>query len=347
MKLSTTAHYAQGYAQVADEVQALESAGLDVVWLAESYSVDAVSALGFLAGKTERITIASGILNIYSRTPALLAMTAAGLDALSGGRFLLGLGASGPQVVEGFHAVPFDAPVSRLREVVEICRKVWKREEKLVHAGERYRIPLEGGTGLGKPLKIINHPVRDEIPIALATLGKRSVALTAEIADVWLPAFFMPERAHAVWGDALAEGAARRASGRAPLEVYAGGPVAIGDGLEGLRDDARARPALYVGGMGARDQNFYNRIFRQYGYEAEAARIQSLYLDGRKDEAAAAVPADFLAATSLIGPEGWVRDRIAAWREAGVTALHVTFTGRTREARVRQCEKLRELLETS
>lgn len=347
MKLSTIAHYAQGYAQVADEVQALEAAGLDVVWLAESYSVDAVSAMGFLAGKTERVNIASGILNIYSRTPALLAMTAAGIDALSKGRFMLGLGASGPQVVEGFHAVPFDAPVSRLREVVEICRKVWKRDEKLVHEGERYRIPLEGGTGLGKPLKIINHPVRDQIPVALATLGDRSVALTAEVADAWLPAFFMPERADAVWGDALARGGAKRDPDRAPLEVFAGGPVAIGDGLEGLRDAARARTALYVGGMGARDRNFYNRIFRQYGYEAEAEQIQSLFLDGRKDEAAAAVPDEFLAATSLIGPEGWVRERIAAWREAGVTALHVSFVGETREARVRQCEKLRELLETA
>ena len=237
MKLSTTAHHSRA-AAVADESAALEQLA-SMNGCRKSVDASAPGSPGRPSASPS-----SRILNIYSRTPALLAMTAAGLDALSGGRFLLGLGASGPQVVEGFHAVPFDAPVSRLREVVEICRKVWKREEKLVHAGERYRIPLEGGTGLGKPLKIINHPVRDEIPIALATLGKRSVALTAEIADVWLPAFFMPERAHAVWGDALAEGAARRASERAPLQVYAGGPVAIGDGLEGLRDDACAHGAL-------------------------------------------------------------------------------------------------------
>jgi alkanesulfonate monooxygenase SsuD/methylene tetrahydromethanopterin reductase-like flavin-dependent oxidoreductase (luciferase family) len=189
--------------------------------------------------------------------------------------------------------------------------------------------------------------VRDEIPIALATLGEKSVAMTAEVADAWLPAFFVPERAREVWGNALDAGVGRREAGRAPLEIYAGGPVAIGDGLEHLRDAARARTALYVGGMGAKEQNFYNRVFRQYGYEAEAERIQTLFFEGRRDEAAAAVPEAFLEATSLVGPEGWVRERIAAWREAGVTALHVSFLGETREARVRQCEQLRELMETA
>ena len=171
----------------------------------------------FRSAKTERVTIASGILNIYSRTPTLMAMTAAGIDALSEGRCMLGLGASGPQVIEGFHGVAYDAPITRLREVVEICRKVWKREEKLTYDGRKYHIPLpEGeGTGLGKPLKIINHPYRDEIPIALATLGEKSVEMTAELADAWLPAFFMAEGAASVWGEALKKGNAKREIGRA------------------------------------------------------------------------------------------------------------------------------------
>ena len=323
--------YASGYIGAAREIAEMEKAGLDVVWIPEAYSFDGVSAIGYMAAKTERVTIASGILNIYSRTPTLLAMTAAGIDTLSEGRCMLGLGASGPQVIEGFHGVPFDAPMTRIREVVEICRMVWRREEKLVYNGRKYQLPLPKGqgTGLGKPLKIINHPYREEIPIALATLSDRNVEMTAEIADAWLPAFFMAEGAKDVWGDALARGNAKRDPGRAPLDVYAGGSVAIGEGLESYRDMARPGIALYVGGMGAKEKNFYNQIFRKYGYEQEAETIQNLYLSGRKSEAEAAIPQSYLDATSLVGPEGFVRDRLEIFKESGVTSLNVSFLGTT------------------
>ncbi len=346
MKISTLMNYASGYVGATREIVEMEKAGLDVVWIPEAYSFDAVSAMGYVAAKTEKLTIASGILNIYSRTPTLLAMTAAGIDALSEGRCMLGLGASGPQVIEGFHGVPFDAPMTRIREIVAICRMVWKREEKLVYDGRKYQLPLppDQGTGLGKALKIINHPYRDEIPIALATLAEKSVEMTAEIADAWLPAFFMAEGAEQVWGSALRRGNAKRDPGRAPLDIYAGGSVAIGERLEGLRDLARPGIALYVGGMGARDKNFYNQIFRKYGFEKEAATIQDLYLAGKKSAAEAAIPQSYLDATSLVGPEGFVRDRLVALREAGVTSLSVSFSGTTTSERVRNCDGLKNLL---
>lgn len=338
--------YAQGFVGATKEIMEMEKAGLDVVWVPEAYSFDGVSAMGYLAAKTEKVIIASGILNIYSRTPTLMAMTAAGIDSLSEGRCMLGLGASGPQVIEGFHGVPYDAPMTRIREVVEICRKVWKREEKLTHDGKKYQIPLPPGegSGLGKPLKIINHPYREEIPIALATLGAKSVAMTAEIADAWLPAFYMAEGADAVWGDALRKGAAKRDPGRPPLDIYAGGAVAIGEGLESYRDMSRPGIALYVGGMGAKEKNFYNQVFRQYGYEDEAETIQALYLSGRKSEAEAAIPQSYLDATSLIGSEGFVRERIEKLKEMGVTSLNVGYLGTTTEERVKNCDALSNLL---
>jgi len=348
MKIGVSAHYSRGnVSQQAKELGELEKAGVDVIWVAESYSFDSPSALGYLAAITETATLASGIMNFYSRTPATLAMTAAGIDAVSEGRFMLGLGASGPQVVEGFHSVPYDAPVTRMREVVDICRQVWKRESKLTYNGKKYQIPLaEGeGTGLGKPLKIINHPYREEIPIVLATLGAKSVEVTAEIADAWLPTFFMPQKMDAVWGDALRRGNAKRDPGRAPLEVYTGGTVAIGEGLTSYRDMARPQAALYVGGMGAKDKNFYNQVFRKYGYEQEAEEIQTLFLSGKKDQAAAAIPASYIDATSLVGPEGFVRDQLQVYKEAGVTCLNANFVGTTTAERVRHCDALRNLVE--
>lgn len=347
MKISISAHYTRGsIADQTHELRELEKAGADYIWVAESYSFDAVSALGYLAAVTERATIASGIMNVYSRTPALLAMTAAGLDALSKGRFMLGLGASGPQVIEGFHGLAYDAPLTRTREVVDICRQVWQRE-RLSYDGDVFKLPLpaDQGTGLGKPLKIINHPYRDSIPIALATLGAKSVEVTAEIADAWLPAFFMPDGASAVWGDALRKGLAKRAAALAPLEIFAGGAVAIGDGLEDHRDLARPQIALYVGGMGAKEKNFYNQIFRKYGYEQEAEQIQDLYLSGQKSQAEAAIPQSYLDATSLVGSEGFVRDRLRAYKDAGVTCISASFMGKTLEERVRDCDKLRNLAE--
>jgi F420-dependent oxidoreductase-like protein len=327
VKISTTLNYAGDYTQAGEQVVALEKAGVDIVWVAEAYGFDGPSFMGYLAAKTERVQIGAGILPIFTRTPALIAQTAAGVDALSDGRCILGLGASGPQVIEGWHGVAYDRPIERTREIIDICRRVWRREV-LTNDG-LYPIPLpEGqGTGLGKPLKMITHPVRDRIPIYVASLGPKNVRVTAEIADGWLPLFFIPEKAKQVWGDSLAKGGAGRATDLGPLEVCAGGIVAIGDGLEHLRDLGRPMTALYVGGMGARGQNFYNALARRYGYEAEAEQIQELYLTGKKQEAAAAVPAELLELTSLIGPPGYVKERIAAYREAGVTVLNITPVG--------------------
>jgi F420-dependent oxidoreductase-like protein len=331
VKLSTSLNYAGGYEAAVRQLAELEKAGLDLVWVAEAYSFDAPSVMGYLAAKTERVEIGAGILPLYTRTPTLIAMTAAGVDALSGGRCVLGLGASGPQVIEGFHGVAYDKPLARTREIIEICRAVWRREAPLTNPGPVYPIPLpEGqGTGLGKPLKLINHPVRSRIPIWVAALGEKNVAMTAEVADGWLPLFFLPEKAGEVFGPALAEGKAERDPELGPLEVAAGGLCAIGEESEvaHVRDMGRAVAALYIGGMGARGRNFYNALACRYGFEAEAEEVQDLYLEGKKAEAAAAVPAALLEGMSLCGPEGYIKERIAAFREAGVTMLNVTPFG--------------------
>ncbi len=324
MKISTQLTYSGNPRETADQVAGLEQAGLDTIWVAEAYGFDAATLMGYLAARTETVEIGSAILNVYSRTPALLAQTAAGLDNVSGGRAILGLGASGPQVIEGWHGLPYTAPVARTREVVEIVRAALRREV-LVHDGRQVTLPLppDQGTGLGKPLKMLTHPERSSVPIYIAALGPKSVEGTAEYADGWLPFLYSPEGAHAVWGDALAAGSARRPAELGPLEVVGGGMVAVGDDVTHLLDLARPHVALYVGGMGAREKNFYNQLVAQYGFEAEAARIQDLYLAGHKKEAEAAVPVALLEQTNLVGPEGHVRERLAAYAEAGVTNLQV------------------------
>jgi len=336
VRLSTMLDYSRGVKESVDAVTDLERAGMDIVWVAEAYGLDGPSQMGYIAARTERIEIGSAILPIYSRTPVLLAQTAAGLDTLSGGRFILGLGASGPQVVEGWHAVPYTEPLERTREIIGICRKVWRRE--VVTNEGLYPIPLPAGrgTGLGKPLKLINHPVRAAIPVWVASMGPKNVEMTAELADGWFPFLFVPERAKDAWGEALAAGAARRSAELGTLDIAAGGLAAVGEGLEHLRELARPMLALYIGGMGARGRNFYNALVRRFGFEAEAERIQDLYLDGKKQEAAAAVPDALLEQTSLVGPAGYVRDRIEAYREAGVTVLNVTVVGADPLATVEQ-----------
>jgi F420-dependent oxidoreductase-like protein len=325
MKLSMPLSYAGGFKESAQQAVALENAGLDTVWVAEAYGFDAVSLMGYLAAITETVEIGAAILPIYTRTPTLLGMTAAGVDALSDGRCVLGLGASGPQVIEGFHGVPYTQPLTRTREIIDICRQVWARQ-RVTYQGRAYTLPLppEQGTGLGKALKLITKPVRDRIPIYVAALGPKNVRMTAEVADGWLPLFYLPDKVAEVWGDDLAAGAAARDDDLAPLEIVAGGLLAVGDDAAPMRDLARPMIALYVGGMGARGRNFYNDLARRYGFEAEAVKIQDLYLDGKKDEAAAAVPDGLLEAATICGPEGYVRDRIAAYKEAGVTSLNVT-----------------------
>ena len=327
MRVSTMLDYSRGIKESADHVVELERAGLDIVWVAEAYGLDAPSQLGYLAARTSRIELGSAILPIYSRTPVLLAQTAAGIDALSEGRFILGLGASGPQVIEGWHAVPYSKPLERTREIIDICRRVWRRE--VITNDGLYRIPLppDEGTGLGKPLKLINRPVREHIPIWIAAMGPKNVEMAAEVADGWFPFLFVPERAREVWGASLDAGSARRAPELGTLEIAAGGLAAVGEGLEQLRELARPMAALYIGGMGAKGRNFYNTLTRRYGYDKEADEIQELYLSGKKDEAAALVPGELLEKTSLVGPPGYVKERIAAYREAGVTVLNVTAIG--------------------
>jgi F420-dependent oxidoreductase-like protein len=342
MRVGMFLNYAGGFAETVVELADYERVGVDIVFVPEAYSFDAVSQLGYLAAKTERMQIASGIFPLYSRTPALLAMTAAGLDYVSGGRFMLGLGASGPQVIEGWHGVPYDAPIGRSREIIEICRMVWRRD-RLAYQGRDYHLPREGGTGLGKPLKLINHPVRERIPVALAAIGPKNVAAAVELAEAWMPIFYLPEKAAEVWGEAVAEGRAKRDPELGALDVIAHVRLAIGDDVVSLRDYGRPELALYIGGMGARGRNFYNDLARRFGYEAEAKAIQDAYLDGRKAEAEALVPAELVELTSLIGPEGYVRERIAAYREAGVTTLNVTPLAPTHEGRVRLIEQVRAL----
>jgi F420-dependent oxidoreductase-like protein len=340
MLLSTALMYNGNPRDAADQVAELEKAGLDTVWVAEAYGFDSPTLMGYLAARTETVEIGAAILNVYSRTPALLAQTAAGLDNVSGGRAILGLGASGPQVVEGWHGMPYSKPLGRTREAIEIIRAAMRRE-KLEYEGKSFHLPLPAGegTGLGKPLKMLTHPERDSVPIYIAALGQKSVEGAAEYADGWLPFLYTPEGAAKVWGDALAAGQAKRSSELAPLQIAAGGMVAVGEDVKGLLDFARPLFALYVGGMGARGKNFYNDLACQYGYEKEAKEIQDLYLDGKKKEAEAAVPLELLEQANLVGPESYVKERIEAFRESGVTNLQITPASEDPAGLVRQLKE--------
>jgi F420-dependent oxidoreductase-like protein len=336
VQLSTPLQYDGNPRATADQVAELEKAGLDMVWVAEAYGYDSPTLMGYLAAKTERLQIAAGIINVFSRTPGAILQTAAGLDNVSAGRAVLGLGASGPQVIEGFHGLPYDKPLARTREVIRLVRSGLKREPLESHG--IFDIPLsEGrGLGLGKPLKILVHPERDTIPIWVASLGDKNVEMTAELADGWLPILFIPERARDVWGSALDAGSAKRSPELGPLQISAGGMVAIGEDVKGLLDFLRPMYALYVGGMGARGKNFYNELAQHYGYEKEAKEIQDLYLDGKKKEAEALVPMEWMEASNLVGPASYVQERIAAFREAGVTHLSIVPASENPAATVAQ-----------
>ena len=344
MRIGMALNYAGGFKETATELADFEKAGLDVVFVPEAYSYDAVSQLGYLAAVTERVQLASGIMQLYSRTPTLTAMTAAGIDYVSEGRFALGIGASGPQVIEGWHGVPYDAPLARTRETIEICRAVWRRE-RLVYNGKHYQIPLpEGqGTGLGKALKLINHPIRDRIPIILAALGPKNVEMAAELAEGWEPIFYYPEKAAEVWGPSLAAGNAKRDPALGTLDVIAQTALAIGDDVKDLIDLIRPVQALYIGGMGARGRNFYNNMAVRYGYAKEAEAIQDAYLSGRKKEAESLIPQELLENVSLIGPRSYVTERVAAMKESGVTTLNVAPLAATHEERIALIEQIRDL----
>ncbi len=305
--------------------QEAERLGYHSVWTAEIYGTDVLTPLTWIAAHTSRIHIATGIMQITARVPAMAAMTAATLDLLSGGRFMLGLGVSGPQVVEGWHGVPFGQPLVRTREYVAIVRAALKREQPLEHHGAHYDIPLRGGTGLGKPLKLIVHPLRADIPIYLAAIGPKNVALAAEIADGWLPVFYSPQRAN-VFSAALAEGFARAGGdkGMKNFDIAPAVSVVVGDDVQKCLAQVKPGLAFYIGGMGARNRNFYNDLVRRYGFEAEARQVQDLFLSGKRDEATAAVPDALVDEVALCGSRERIKERLSAWKDSGVTTLRIS-----------------------
>ena len=320
MKLGVNLGYASPGTNPAELVplaRAAEALGYDSAWAAEAWGTDAVTVLAWLAASTTRIKVGSAIMQIPGRTPGNTAMTAATLDLMSGGRFILGLGTSGPQVVEGWHGEPWGKPLGKTREYIEIVRTALRREV-VEHHGEHYRIPYDdpGATGLGKPLKLMLRPLRADIPIYLAAIGPKNVALAAEIADGWLPMLVAPERFDEAFGPSLADA-------REGFEIAAGVSVLVGDDVQSLRDALKPHIALYVGGMGAKGKNFYNSLVSRYGWEAEAAQIQELYLGGNPRAAIAAVPDELVDALALVGPKERIRDRLEAWRETPVTTLIV------------------------
>jgi len=322
-------------------VKEAEEAGFDSVWAAEAYGSDAATVLAWLAAQTERIRIGSSIFQMPGRSPAMTAMTAATLDQLSGGRMLLGIGTSGPQVAEGWHGQRFGRQLQRTREYVEILRRALARE-RLTYAGETYQLPLPDGPG--KALKLTISPVQERIPIYIASIGPKNTQLTGEIADGWLPIFFSPEHVDQS-RELLDEGAARAGRTLGPeFDIAPGVNVAIDDDVDRARDQMRHFIALYVGGMGSRERNFYNSLVQRYGFEGAAREIQDLYLEGRKDEAAAAVPADLIDTITLVGPREKVRDRLEVYRDAGVGTLIVSPIAFDTGGRTRMVRELAEML---
>jgi F420-dependent oxidoreductase-like protein len=340
-----------GYWSTADDARnglalarAAEDLGYSSAWAAEAYGSDVVSVLTWVAAQTSRIDVGSGVMQIPARSPAMTAMTAASLDALSQGRFRLGLGVSGPQVSEGWHGVRFDAPLGRTREYVAVVRQALRRE-RVTNPGPHYPLPLPDGPG--KPLKLIVHPVRDEIPVYLAAVGPKNLELAGEIADGWLAVFFSPEHSDVLLSS-LRTGAARAArDGLAGFDVVPTVPVVVGADVAACADPVRPYAALYVGGMGSREQNFYNALCRRYGFEDAAQVIQDRYLDHDYAGAMAAVPHEFVDATSLLGPPERIAERLAAFAAAGVTTLSVAATGSTLDERVAQLRVVAEALDAA
>jgi F420-dependent oxidoreductase-like protein len=320
-------------------VQAAEQLGYDSVWTAEAYGSDAATVLAWLAGQTSRIKLGSAIFQIPGRSAAMTAMTAATIDQLSGGRMILGVGASGPQVSEGWHGQRFGRQLQRTREYVDVVRMALRRE-RVLYAGETLQLPLPGGPG--KPLKLTIAPVQAQIPIYLAAIGPRNTALAGEIADGWLPTFFSPEHV-GIFRARLEEGAARAGRTLDGFDIAPQVSVHISDDMNTARDFMRPALALYIGGMGSREQNFYNALVREYGFEEAAAEIQDLYLGGKREEAMAAIPEALIDLVSLVGPREAVAERLSAYRDAGVGTLLVSPLGYTREQQLEQLGTLAEL----
>jgi F420-dependent oxidoreductase-like protein len=322
MRLGLQLGYDDPVGAIALAVEA-DRLGFHSVWTSEAYGSDAVTPMAWVAARTTSVRVGSAIMQMPARSPVTTAATVATLDMLSGGRALLGLGTSGPQVAEGWHGQAWGKPLTRTREYVEIVRDVLRREGPVEHHGEHYDIPYRGpgATGLGRPLKLILRPVRTEVPIYLAAIGPKNVALAAEIADGWLPIFFSPERFTDVHAPALEEGFAVRGGRPDDWDLAPLVPVILADDVAGARDFLRPMLALYIGGMGARGLNFYARLAARYGFEAEATAIQEAYLDGRKHDAAALVPDALVDEIALVGDRARIADRLEAWRACGATTL--------------------------
>jgi F420-dependent oxidoreductase-like protein len=309
---------------ITESIAEAERLGFDSMWAAEAYGSDVVTPLAWWGSHTEKLRLGSAIMQMSARTPAAAAMAAMTLDHLSGGRFILGLGVSGPQVVEGWYGQPFGKPLARTREYIEIIRRILRRDGPVSFEGEHYTLPYPDGTGLGKPLKASIHPLREDVPIFLGAEGPKNIALAAEVCDGWLALFFSPHHED-FYRDALSEGFARDGARRSfdDFEVAATVPVILGDDVEQCADAVRPMYALYFGGMGARNRNFHADVPRRMGFEAEVEKIQDLYLGGKKDEAAAAVPTELIEKLALVGPPDKVRHDLDAWRDSLVTTLLV------------------------
>lgn len=305
-----------------------ERLGYDSVWAAEAYGSDVVTVLSWIGAQTSKIKLGTGILQMPARTPAMTAMTVATLDQLSGGRVLMGLGLSGPQVVEGWHGRPYGKPIGKTREYVSIVQSILAREAPLEHQGVHYQIPYNGpdATGLGKPLKLISHPLRADVPVYLAAIGPKNVELTAELADGWLPVFYLPERADEIWGDALRAGLAKADNPDKVLDVSPAISAMVTDNIQQARDTIKPSVALYIGGMGAKGKNFYFDLACRYGYEQHATLIQDAYLAGNRGEAIATVPNELIDDLNLIGSKEQIADRLEVWKESGVGTLQISST---------------------
>jgi F420-dependent oxidoreductase-like protein len=305
-----------------ESIQEAEKLGFESVWTAEAYGSDALMPLAWWGSATERIKLGTAIVQISARTPAATAMAALTLDHLSGGRLILGLGVSGPQVVEGWYGQPFAKPLARMREYIGILRDIWARNGPVTNDGPHYPLPLPDGTGLGKPLKSSIHPLREDIPIYLAAEGPKNIAMAAELCDGWLAIFYSPQHED-LYREPLQEGFARPNARRSEedFEVAATVPLIVTDDPESAMDAVRPMYALYFGGMGARSANFHANVPIRMGFEAEVKQIQDLYLDGKKEEAAAAVPSELIEQLTLIGPREKIRDDLEAWRQSSVTTL--------------------------
>src|SRR5436190_6859560 len=336
-----------GLGLTADEqlklVREAESLGFDSVWSAEAYGSDAATVLAWIAGQTETIKLGSAIFQMPGRSPAMTAMTAVTIDQLSGGRMLLGIGSSGPQVAEGWHGQPFAKQLQRTREYMDIVRMALARQ-RVEYQGDSYELPIPGGPG--KALKLMIPPVQEKIPIYIAAIGPKNTALTGEIADGWMPTFFSPEHV-GEFRELLEEGAARAQNGKKIDDSFDIAPnvsLCISDDIDAARDGMRPMLALYVGGMGSRDKNFYNALVRRYGFEEAAQEVQDLYLSGKKDEAAAALPAELIDKTALVGPVDRVKERLELYREAGVGTLITTPIAPDLEGRSKMMRALADLV---